>query len=88
LSEAFADLIRRYRLAARLTQTDLAERAVLSREAISALERDLRQTPRRDTLQLLGHALELDAAEPHALAMLPPHARVGKLGDRQASVTT
>jgi predicted ATPase/DNA-binding XRE family transcriptional regulator len=72
LKAAFADLIRQYRLAARLTQTDLAERAGLSREAISALERGLRHTPRRDTLQLLGDALELDPSERSALAQAAP----------------
>src|SRR5215471_14368198 len=77
LSEAFSDLIRRYRLAARLTQADLAERAGLSREAISALERGVRQTPRRDTLQLLGDALGLDSADRAALAgAAPSRARV------------
>jgi transcriptional regulator with XRE-family HTH domain len=72
LSEAFADVMRRYRLAARLTQTDLAARAGLSREAISALERGLRQTPARDTVLLLGDALELGSAERDALLKVAP----------------
>jgi predicted ATPase len=42
---SFAQLLRRYRLAAGLTQGGLAERATLSREAISALERGERQYP-------------------------------------------
>jgi predicted ATPase len=86
LTEAFADLIRRYRLAARLTQSDLAERAGLSREAISALERGLRQTPRRDTLRLLGDALELDSADRVLLAEAAPSRARGEARESLAQL--
>src|SRR5271165_1628310 len=58
-SSPFGDVLARYRKAAGLTQEELAERARLSRNAISALERGSRQSPRRDTVVLLAAALEL-----------------------------
>jgi len=60
--QSFGDLLKRYRLAAGLTQEDLAERAGLSAKGISDLERGARHTPRKDTLSLLVAALHL--AEP------------------------
>jgi DNA-binding XRE family transcriptional regulator len=62
-SWTFADLLRRYRLAAGLTQEELAERAHLSRNAISALERGERQSSRKDTVALLAAALALSDEE-------------------------
>jgi predicted ATPase/Tfp pilus assembly protein PilF/DNA-binding XRE family transcriptional regulator len=66
----FAALLRRYRVAAGLTQEELAERANLSVRGVSDLERGLRTVPRRETVHLLATALalspdrraELDAA--------------------------
>jgi transcriptional regulator with XRE-family HTH domain len=55
----FAALLRRYRLAAGLTQEALAERAHLSAVTVGALERGVNHTPRRDTLDLLAEALGL-----------------------------
>ncbi len=52
----FGDLLRRYRLAAGLTQEGLAERAQVSPRAISDLERGQRTRPWRDTVQLLASA--------------------------------
>ena len=48
-----------FRLDAGFTQQELAERAKLSVEAISTLERGTRTRPHRDTVVLLGRALEL-----------------------------
>jgi transcriptional regulator with XRE-family HTH domain len=59
----FGALLRRYRLAAGLSQEALAERARMSSEGISALERGYRRTPQRDTLALLAEALELDTQD-------------------------
>ena len=53
----FGALLRRYRLAAGLTQEALAERAGVSLDGISALERGYRRSPHRDTLALLAGAL-------------------------------
>ena len=60
---SFGTLLRRYRLAAGLTQEELAERARLSRRSITAMERGTSHTPRRDTLELLAEALALAAPE-------------------------
>lgn len=59
----FGELLRRRRLAAALSQEALAERARLSVEAISLLERGRRAAPRSDTLHLLAEALSLNANE-------------------------
>jgi predicted ATPase/DNA-binding XRE family transcriptional regulator len=56
---SFATLLKRYRQQSGLTQEALAERARLSREAVSALERAERQYPRADTVELLAQALGL-----------------------------
>jgi transcriptional regulator with XRE-family HTH domain/tetratricopeptide (TPR) repeat protein len=63
----FADLLRRYRLAAGLTQAELAERARLSSNAISALESGAWRSPHKDTVALLATALGLAAPEGAAL---------------------
>ena len=55
----FGALLRGYRLAAGLTQQELAERAKVSVEAISLLERGARTRPHGETVALLGRALEL-----------------------------
>ena len=58
-SSEFGKLLRRYRLAAGLSQEALAERARISTDSVSALERGHRRTPQRDTLKLLTDALAL-----------------------------
>lgn len=60
---SFAELLRRYRVLADLTQQDLAERAQMSVRGISDLERAINLRPRRDTVRLLADALELEAEE-------------------------
>jgi predicted ATPase/transcriptional regulator with XRE-family HTH domain len=57
---AFGALLRSRRVAAGFTQDHLAERARISVQAVSALERGARNAPRGDTLALLTQALELD----------------------------
>src|SRR5688500_99552 len=64
----FAELLRRYRLAAGLSQEALAERAGLSARGISDLERGARALPRAETLGRLAEALALSPAERAALA--------------------
>src|SRR5215212_2985385 len=58
-SQPFGDLLRRHRVLAGMSQEQLAERASLSARAISDLERGVKRTPRRDTVQLLVEALGL-----------------------------
>ena len=62
-AETFASVLRGYRLAASLSQETLAERANLSVDAIRALERGRRTTPRPDTVALLAGALGLSGAD-------------------------
>jgi transcriptional regulator with XRE-family HTH domain/tetratricopeptide (TPR) repeat protein len=59
----FAELLRRARLSAGLTQEQLAERAGVSVRGISDLERGSRRSPRRDTVKLLAGALDLSAEQ-------------------------
>ena len=59
----FADLLRRYRRIAGLSQEALAQRANLSRRAVSDLERASSRIPRKDTAELLAEALGLAAQE-------------------------
>jgi predicted ATPase/DNA-binding XRE family transcriptional regulator len=58
---AFGVVLRRFRVAAGLTQEALAERAGLSVDAIAALERGRRTRPRAFTLGVLAETLGLDA---------------------------
>jgi predicted ATPase/transcriptional regulator with XRE-family HTH domain len=59
----FGGLLRRYRVAAGLTQEELAERAGISTRGVSDLERGAHGLPRKDTLQLLLDALDLTATD-------------------------
>lgn len=61
--EAIGDLLLRYRVAAGLTQEELAERATISVRAIGDLERGVKQYPHRETLRLLADALDLSGEE-------------------------
>jgi tetratricopeptide (TPR) repeat protein/transcriptional regulator with XRE-family HTH domain len=72
-------------VAANLTQEQLAGRSGLSVQAISMLERGVRQAPRSSTLEFLAQALELGAPERatlvaaarHQAAAQPPEPRAG-----------
>jgi predicted ATPase/transcriptional regulator with XRE-family HTH domain len=59
-SPDFGKLLRHHRQTAGLSQEALAERARMSSDGISALERGHRRTPQRETLALLAGALALD----------------------------
>ena len=56
---SFADLLRRLRAGARLTQEELAEAAGVSPRSVSDLERGINRTARKDTALLLADALSL-----------------------------
>jgi tetratricopeptide (TPR) repeat protein len=56
---SLAELLKRLRRAAQLTQEELAEAAGLSPRAISDLERGINLTARRETTRLLADALKL-----------------------------
>jgi transcriptional regulator with XRE-family HTH domain len=59
----FADLLRRYRVQAGLTQEQLAERAGLSLQAVNKLECRVRTAPRPQTVSVLAKALGLSMAQ-------------------------
>src|SRR5688500_5979644 len=63
----FAALLRRFRMAAGLTQEELAERASLSVRGISDLERGINSRPRPYTVRQLTDALRLSADDREAL---------------------
>ena len=60
---AFAELLRRYRASARMTQEELASRTGLTPQAIGLLERGERRRPHAYTVQVLGEALGLEGRE-------------------------
>jgi predicted ATPase/DNA-binding XRE family transcriptional regulator len=74
VSTTFGDLLRHFRLAAGLTQEELAEKAQISPRAISDLERGQRTRPWRETIRLLAEALRLDSS---ARSLLDVAARQG-----------
>jgi transcriptional regulator with XRE-family HTH domain len=59
----FGRLVKRLRVAADLTQEELAERAGVSARLISDLERGLIQRSRRDTVEMLAEGLALRGTE-------------------------
>lgn len=63
----FGALLRQYRLEAGITQQELAERAHISVEAVSTLERGARRRPQRQTIDLLAMALDLSPSRHGAL---------------------
>ena len=65
---SFGALLRDLRLATGLSQEALAERAALSPQAVGALEGGRRQVPRRETVEALARALDLDGGQAGALA--------------------
>src|SRR5262249_33516280 len=69
------DLLRDHRAAARLTQEELAARAGLSLDAVSALERGARRKPRRATGFAPADALRLNQLQREALGAAAPRPR-------------
>jgi predicted ATPase/DNA-binding XRE family transcriptional regulator len=78
---AFGTLLRRYRIAAGLTQDELSERAGISVRSLGDMERGAVRTPRKDTVELLATALALAPAD---RALLEEAAR--RLGSPVATV--
>jgi non-specific serine/threonine protein kinase len=74
----FGRLLRDFRLAAGLSQEDLAQRARMSAGGISVLERGARRAPHRDTVALLAAGLGLSSSDRgrlEAASIRPPQPR-------------
>ncbi|HEX8982655.1 MAG TPA: helix-turn-helix domain-containing protein [Ktedonobacterales bacterium] len=76
----FREALKRHRLAAGLSQAELAERAGLSPRGVSDLERGARTNPRPATVRLLADALNLISSDratflaaAHGMALVIPH---------------
>lgn len=76
VQQPFGKFLRRHRQSAGLTQYELAERANLSVETISALERGINHSPRPDTVDLLADALRLSEDEREDFKGEAAHAKV------------
>ena len=78
-SLSFGDVLRQHRVAAGVTQEELAEQAGMSARGISDLERGARSHPHRETVRLLADALGLSGAARSAFvrAALGTSGRVG-----------
>jgi predicted ATPase/transcriptional regulator with XRE-family HTH domain len=68
MADSFGELLRRFRVAASLTQEALAERCHISPATIAAIEQGRRKAPRLSTVRLISGALELSAAGREVLA--------------------
>jgi predicted ATPase/DNA-binding XRE family transcriptional regulator len=77
-SEPFGTLLRRFRLAAGLSQEALAERAGVSGRGVQDLERGIRRAPRAETVRLLADALGL-SGETRAALVIAAHPELGAL---------
>lgn len=78
---SFGRLLKRYRIAAGLTQEALAARAGLSTRTVADLERGVNRIPRHDTFELLMPALGLTAQQRTLLrAMVRPETTATPLG--------
>src|ERR1700751_1180147 len=60
VAERYGDLVRRFRVAAGLTQEELAALSGLDVRTISDIERGRTVRPHRSTVELLARALDLD----------------------------
>ncbi len=82
----FGTLLKRYRIAAGLTQEALAARAQLSARAISDLERGINRVPHHDTLELLMAALNVTTPQRALLlSSIPPEITVATPRTRSLS---
>src|SRR5215469_14314104 len=86
MAASFGELLRRFRVAASLTQEALAEQCRISPATIAAIEQGRRKAPRLSTVRLLAEALELSAADRELLAMAADHA--GGSGPSGAELAT
>src|SRR5579863_5574216 len=81
----FAALLKSLRVAAGLSQQSLAERALISVQAVSALERGYRKAPYRATLLRIADALGLSEADRETLERSAHRERGPRLIERDAT---
>ncbi len=81
----FGALLKGHRRVAGLSQEQLAERAGLTAQAVSALERGFRRAPYRDTVHALARALALGPAETAALTAAVSRGRAASTDTANAS---
>ena len=86
--ETFGAALKRHRLAAGLSQEQLAERAGMTAQAIGTLERGFRRAPYRDTVRALARALDLDPAGTAALEAAVARGRADAAGAADAARPT
>lgn len=82
----FGALLRTYRLAAGLTQEELAEWAGLSLRRVSDLERGARLTPRLETVRMLADGLGIAPHSPEWDALLAARSAAAPSGDSPCRV--
>ncbi len=76
-----ATLLKTYRVRAGLSQQMLAERALISVQAVSALERGYRKVPYRNTLERIADALGLPSEARAALELSARRARGSRIAE-------
>lgn len=76
-----ATLLKAYRVRAGLSQQMLAERALISVQAVSALERGYRKVPYRNTLERIADALALSTESRAALELSARRARGSRIAE-------
>lgn len=85
-SADLATLLKGFRAAAGLSQQMLAERALISVQAISALERGYRKVPYRNTLERIADALKLSGDDRAALEAAAARARGTRIAEQETTL--
>ncbi|HYL27435.1 MAG TPA: helix-turn-helix domain-containing protein, partial [Candidatus Nitrosotalea sp.] len=83
-STDLATLLKAYRAKAGLSQQMLADRALISVQAVSALERGYRKVPYQKTLERIADALSLPADARAALELSARRARGSRLAEQMS----
>jgi predicted ATPase/DNA-binding XRE family transcriptional regulator len=84
-SADLATLLKTYRVRAGLSQQMLAERALISVQAVSALERGYRKVPYRNTLERIADALGLPPEARAALELSARRARGSRIAEHDVA---
>jgi transcriptional regulator with XRE-family HTH domain len=82
----FGTFVRQHRVAAHLSQEQLAERSGMSVSAIASLERGRRTAPQRQTVDLLVSALRLEGEGRVEFELAASQARFRRAAQREGSI--